>query len=208
MAREIHDSLGHYLTAIKVQLEAADRLLQGRPEEAQARVRRAKSLASEALSEVRRSLRALKPLAVEERSRTDALRALVGSYEGAGPRVSFGVVGEERKLPPEAELVLYRALQEGLTNALRHSGASRVGATLAFEPGRVRLSVADDGDGVPDGAPQEGFGLSALRQRAGALGGALRAGNTPDEAPPAGFLLEVELPVGGYPADAAPAGAS
>jgi len=196
MAREFHDSLGHYLTAIKVQLEAADRLLHDRPEEAQGRVRRSKSLASEALGEVRRSVRALKPLSVEERSGTGALRALVRSFDGAGPRVAFEVAGEEHELPPEAELVLYRALQEGLTNAFKHSGAGRIEATVAFEPGRVRLRVADNGKGVPEGTTRDGFGLPALRQRAAALGGDLRAGNVTGDTPSGGFVLEIELPVG------------
>lgn len=192
MAREIHDSVGHYLAVVNVQLEAAGKLLDGKPEAAREQIERAKASASGALSEVRRSVRALKPLDVTERSGAGALAALARGFEGAGPAVRFEVWGEERELPPEVELVLYRTLQEGLTNALKHGGAHRVSATLAFEPEKVSLAVTDDGAGAPDGFMEGGFGLQALNQRAGALGGKVKAGN----AAGGGFALEVELPVG------------
>ena len=192
MAREMHDTVGHYLTVVNVQLEAAGKLMDRDPDRAKAEVDKAKALASEALSEVRRSVRALKPLAVEERTGAGALRALIRGFEGTGPAVSFEVLGEERELSPEAELVLYRALQEGLTNALRYSNARHVRATLAFENGRARLTVTDDGGGVPEGTPL-GFGLSGLEERAAALGGGLRTGDAPE----GGFALEVQLPMGG-----------
>lgn len=197
MAREIHDSLGHYLTVISVQLEAATKLMATRPEEAREQTKKARALASEALSDVRRSVRALKPLAVEERSGTGALRALIRSFEGTGPAISFEVAGEEHELPPEAELVFYRTLQEGLTNALKHSNARRVRAALAFENGGARLTVSDDGEGATGEVLERGFGLSGLKERAAAMGGDVRAGNAPGE----GFVLEAELPSGNSPAE-------
>lgn len=190
MAREIHDSVGHYLTVANVQLEAAGKLLDKSPKDAREQLERAKASASGALSEVRRSVRALKPLAVQERSGSGALAALAHGFEGAGPAVHFEVRGEERELPQEAELVLYRALQEGLTNALKHSDARRISARLSFDPEHVKLAVADDGKGAPEEAHRGGFGLSTLGQRVSALGGELRAANRPE----GGFLLEIELP--------------
>jgi len=198
MAREIHDSVGHYLAVVNVQLEAAGKLLARDPDAARVQLERAKASASGALSEVRRSVRALEPLAVAERSSTGALAALARGFEGAGPRVCFEVVedgGRERDLAPEAELVLYRSLQEGLTNALKHGGAERISATLTFGPGRVRLVVADDGDGArcePGEFMEGGFGLRSLSERAAALGGTAEAGN----APGGGFVLDVDLPAG------------
>ena len=188
MAREMHDSVGHYLTVLNVQLEAAVMKMEKRPEEARERVEKAKGLASEALSEVRCSVRALRSLAAAEGS--GALEALVRNLDGAGPSVSFAVIGEERALEQGAELVLYRALQEGLTNASRHANARRVFAKLAYGPRSVRLEVADDGEGAPEGAFEGGFGLGALEERVGSLGGSFRAGNAPE----GGFRLEVELP--------------
>lgn len=190
MAREMHDSVGHYLTVVNVQLEAATKLMEGDPEKAGERVVKAKTLASEALSEVRRSVRALKPLAVEETSLADALSALARDFESAGPEISFEVEGEERKLSANAEFALYRALQESLTNALKHSVARQISALLTFTKGSVKLTVTDDGVGMVQGAIGQGFGLSALGERVDALGGTMKAGN----ASGGGFVLYVELP--------------
>jgi len=194
MAREIHDSLGHYLAKINVQLEVALKLSRRNPDRAGEAVANAKAAASEALSEVRRAVRALKPLGVEERRGTGSLVALARGFEGTGMAVSFRVQGEERELSPEADLLLYRALQEGLTNALKHSGASRIEARLAFEPSHVRLTVADNGRGTTDSDLEKdlgGFGLLGLRERVAELGGTFKAGGSEG----GGFVLTVELPV-------------
>jgi signal transduction histidine kinase len=193
VAREIHDSLGHYLTVVNVQLEAAGKLLDRDPEKAREAVARAKASASETLSEVRRSVRALKPLAMEKRTGLGALAALARGFDGTGIVVSFEVMGQERDLSPEAELLLYRALEEGLTNALKYSGGSRVEARLAFEPSSVRLTVADNGrgsSGNAQGLGGTGFGIAGLGERASALGGRVSGA----DADGGGFVLEVELP--------------
>jgi signal transduction histidine kinase len=193
VAREIHDSLGHYLTVVNVQLEAAGKLLDRDPEKAREAVVQAKTSASETLSEVRRSVRALKPLAMEKQTGIEALVALARGFDGTGIAVSFEVMGQERDLSPEAELLLYRALEEGLTNALKYSGGSRVEVKLAFEHSGVRLTVADDGRGSSgniQGLGGTGFGIPGLKERASALGGRVSAA----DAAGGGFVLEVELP--------------
>jgi len=191
MSREMHDSLGHYLTVINVGLQNAQRFREKIPEAAWQEVEEARGLTREALSEVRCWVRALKPLALGERAGPEALAALARSFEGTGFDVRFTVEGSESKLPGEAELTLYRTLQEGLTNALRHSKAHRVTALLAFGEDSVSLTVADDGEGAPEGASEKGFGLATLGERAEALGGVLSAGNAYEE----GFVLRVELPM-------------
>lgn len=205
MAREIHDTLGHYLTAVRIQLDAAGQATKKDPNRVREQIDRSKDLAAEALSEVRRSVRALKPLDMQEKSGSGALRALARSFEGTGRAVSFEVIGNERELSPETELVLYRAVQEGLTNALKHSGARRVHASLTFDSESVQLSVRDDGRGAPEGFESGGFGLAALKERAEALSGSVRVGNaggvaeniaksTFQEQHRGGFTLEVQLP--------------
>jgi signal transduction histidine kinase len=193
MAREIHDSLGHYLVVVNVQLEAAGKLLDRDPEKAREAVVRAKTAASETLSEVRRSVRALRPSAMEKRKGPGALAALAREFGGTGITVSFEVQGQERDLSPEAELLLYRALEEGLTNALKYSGGSRVQSKLAFEPFSVRLTIADNGcgaSGKDQGLGGTGFGIPGLEERASALGGTVSAA----DADGGGFVLEVQLP--------------
>ena len=161
------------------------------PERGRQKIREARESTLSALAEVRRSVRALKPPALEERSGVAALAALAHAFDGAGPDVSFELEGEARVMSEEAELALYRATQEALTNAAKHSRAHRVHVRLAFKPEETRLVVADDGDGVPGGRPDGGFGLAALRERVESLGGTLAAGNRPE----GGFALEIVLPM-------------
>lgn len=189
MARDMHDSVGHHLTVIKMGLENAERFRERSPEIAWGEVRQAKQLTAEAMAETRRWVRALRPLALGGRIGGAALRQLADSFSGTGMRVDFAVEGHERPLHPDAELVLYRALQEGLTNALRHARATHVRGVLTFGEDRVELLVADDGRGArQDGG--SGFGLVALAERAASLGGDTRVG----DAEGGGFELRVGLP--------------
>ncbi|KAB8185506.1 sensor histidine kinase [Microbispora catharanthi] len=191
MAAEMHDSVGHHLTVIKMGLENAERFRERRPESAWAEVRQAKELTVEALADARRWVRALRPLALDGRVGSAALERLAASFDGTGITVSFEVRGEERRLEADTELVLYRVLQEGLTNALRHAKAEHVHGTLTFGDDQVALVVRDDGTGRDDRA-RGGFGLTSLADRARALGGTLAGGNRPG----GGFELRAELPLG------------
>ncbi|WP_223167981.1 sensor histidine kinase [Nonomuraea sp. SYSU D8015] len=186
MAAEMHDSIGHHLTVIKVGLENAERYRHRRPEAAWDEVRQAKELTVAALADARRWVRALRPLALDGHLGSAALKRLADSFAGTGVAVDFHVTGTERLLEPDTELVLYRVLQEGLTNALRHAEAESVRGRLAFEKGRVVLVVTDDGKGHDQGF---GFGLSSLAERVKALGGTLTSGNAAK-----GFELRAELP--------------
>ncbi|MFF5213145.1 sensor histidine kinase [Streptosporangium sp. NPDC000396] len=188
MARDMHDSVGHHLTVIKMGLENAERYRERRPYDAWDEVRQAKQVTAQALAEARRWVRALRPLALDDHVGSAALNRLAQSFAGTGIQVSFEVHGDEQRLDPDSELVLYRVLQEGLTNALRHAEAKHVRARLAFGTGRVVLVIGDDGKGTEETA---GFGLSSLAERAHAIGGSLRAGN----ADGGGFEVRAEVPV-------------
>ncbi|MFI9592112.1 sensor histidine kinase [Nonomuraea sp. NPDC052265] len=186
---EMHDSIGHHLTVIKISLENAERFRSRRPEAAWDDVRLAKETSVAALADARRWVRALRPLALEGRVSSAALERLATSFDGTGLSVSFEVEGEEVPLEPDVELVLYRVLQEGLTNAVRHAGARHVRGRLAFGDERVVLVVADDGGGRGADAP-DGFGLRSLAERARAVGGTLVARDRPE----GGFEVRAELP--------------
>lgn len=194
IAGEMHDSVGHHLTAVKLQAEAAVKMAEKRPERAREQMERARDLAAEAFEEVHRSVRALRSPTAGERSGSGALGALVRSFEGTGFGISFDVEGEEKALPEETELALYRTLQESLTNAARHSGAHRVRVRMLYGDEVVKLTVADDGRGASEEARTTGggFGLPALEQRVEALGGVFTAENLPE----GGFVVEIELPFG------------
>lgn len=189
LAREIHDSLGHYLTVINVQMEAARAVLETDRPRALDALGKAQSLAQEGLAEVRRSVTALRTAPTESRPLPEAVAALVDECRTAGIPTELIVTGESRSLAPQAELTLYRAAQEALTNVRKHARASRAMLTLDYSHySTVRLTVQDDGSGA--GESQSGFGLLGVRERAQLLGGVVRIQTALGQ----GFTLEVELP--------------
>ena len=187
LGREIHDGLGHYLTVVKTQLDAATALLPAQPEKARASVIKAAHLTGEALDDVRRSVGAL---------RTDAARpplpeALQLLTQEAGLPVTVRLEGPARPLLPGIEHALYRSAQEGLTNIRKHAAASAAEVALDFRaPGQVALSVTDNGRGADATASAAGFGLLGIRERIAVLGGRVIAGNRPT----GGFALTIEVP--------------
>jgi signal transduction histidine kinase len=187
LAREVHDSLGHTLTTVNVQIEAARAMLATDASKAGEALNKAQSITREGLSEVRRSVAALRAGPMDNRNLIDAIDALVDETRESGLDVNLAVTGEARALPPQVEMTLYRAAQEGLTNVRKHAKASQVGVLLTFEKNRVCLKMRDDGE--PSDAPDGyGFGLMGLRERAQVLGGEVRTRRE------GGFVLEVEIP--------------
>jgi signal transduction histidine kinase len=185
IAREIHDGLGHYLTTIHMQLQAARSILSSDPQRSDQTLAKAQHLAQEALSDVRRSVAALR---AEREPLPTALAKLAEASEAAGLPTTFSLIGMARALDPPEEQALYRAAQEGLTNVRKHAWASSATLSVDFSAaGRVRLTVADDGRGAADTAG--GFGLLGLRERVELLDGSL----TVRSAPGAGLELIVEV---------------
>ena len=192
LAHEIHDAMGHTLTALGLQLELLHRLP---PQEDEARRRalaRARRLVADAQAEVWRAVQALRPPPLETLTLPEALKQLVANFVQRARRpVGWEVQGQPRPLPEAEALAMYRALQEGLTNVQRHApDAARITATLRYGDDRVQMIVENS---LPEtGEPfREGFGLRGLRERAEALGGELHAGPTPEGR----FRLVMELPL-------------
>jgi len=194
LAREIHDTLAHYLTITNVQLEAAEKLAGDQPAQALEQVRRARRLTVECLQEVRRSVRAMRAASVEELALGGALRRLCSEFaEHTGIDVQAAIdLPDEAVLPPEVTLAVFRAAQEGLTNVQRHARASAATLSVARTGDLLALVLQDDGVGPPaDLGDSGGFGLLGLRERLALIGGRLRFGRGPR----GGGLLEVELPI-------------
>jgi signal transduction histidine kinase len=191
LAREIHDSLGHYLTIINVQLETAQALRARDADRADRAVGEAKRLASEALADVRRSVAALRPTALENASVREAIEQQVADFrEHSGLAVDLAIEGDEVRCSQAVELALYRAAQEGLTNVQRHAQAHVALVMLRRENGSVELAVEDDGVG-PRGGGEGGFGILGLRERVELLGGQLGFGGSAA----GGSRLAVSVPV-------------
>lgn len=191
LAREIHDGLGHHLTVLNVQLQAAARLVERDPERAAQAIALCREEAQAALVEVRQSVAAMRHSPLDGRSLPEALATLVRDFDRASPlAASFALRGRPVELAPAAAMTLYRAAQEGLTNAQKHAGAGDVQVELAYNEVRASLRVQNSGSGVNlASASPGGFGLAGLRERAELLGGSFRAG----AAPTGGFVLELEL---------------
>lgn len=189
LAREIHDGLGHYLTVINVQIEAARAVMENDRAQALNALGKAQSLAQEGLADVRRSVAALRISPTESRSLPEAVAALVDESCAAGIHTELSVQGTLRPLSPHAELTLYRAAQEGLTNVRKHAQAACANVTLDYRNAQVTRLIVQD-DGVGGNSNGGGFGLLGVRERAQMLGGKLRIHTTEGK----GFTLEVELP--------------
>jgi len=187
LAREIHDSLGHYLTVVIVQIEAAIAMKETDRERRLDSLRKAQGLAQKGLAEVRRSVAALR-LPSESRSLVEAMNALFEECRASGVATDFQLHGTPRKIAPAVELALYRAAQEGLTNVRKHSRATSATITLDYSEDKIRLAVHDDGVGVNQLAP--GFGLTGLRERVQLAGGEVKIATGVNQ----GFNLEIDLP--------------
>jgi signal transduction histidine kinase len=195
LAREIHDTLAHYLTVVNVQLEAAEKLASGQPARSLEAVGRARRLTLQCLQEVRRSVGALRAASLEDLALPRALSKLGQELsESTGLDVQLQLdVPDDIHLPPEAAQALYRVAQEGLTNVQRHAQATRARVCLAAPDGAVVLRVEDDGVGPQRGDEMAGggFGLIGLRERVALLGGRLDF----EPGDNGGTRLRVTLPV-------------
>ncbi len=187
MAREIHDSLGHYLTVVNVQIGAAQAVMEKHPEKAISALQKAQKLTQEGLAEVRQSVSALRDTA-EERPLREQLADLAAETEATGLPTHLQVWGEPRPLDSQTTRTLYRAAQEALTNARKHSAASQITLTLDYiNLQEVRLVVQDNGRGSAN--PTGGYGLLGLRERVQLLGGRVEITTAEGQ----GFIVAVTL---------------
>jgi signal transduction histidine kinase len=187
LARDIHDGLGHHLTVVQMQVQAARAVLPTDPAKADALLEKAQRQAIEALAEVRRSVAAFRePRALP--ALPEALKGLAEETSSAGVPTDVEIVGTVRELGAEVEESLVRAAQEGLTNVRKHAGAASARLSLEYADGAVRLAVRDDGRGAVDVGG--GFGLVGLRERAARLGGRVDV----ESARGSGTTLRVEVP--------------
>lgn len=200
LARDIHDSLGHYLTVINVQLEKARTFKEARPDEAGRAIDDAKQLASEALRDVRRSVGALRAGPEKEPFLLQrALEELV-EHTGSGElNIELTVRGSEEGFAGQGLMALYRAAQEGLTNIQKHSGASAALIEVEFGAREANLRVSDNGRGfelvsphssVPGQSDNDGYGLRGLEERVELLGGSFRL----ERSESGGVALCVKIP--------------
>jgi len=181
MARDLHDTLAHSLSALTVQLEALRTLMANDPGAAGAAVDDIAELARRGLEESRRAIQALRTGPVETLGLTSALRAAIEALqERTGTQASLGTAGEESLLTPEEAQVLYLIAEEAFSNIERHANAQRVEVRLDCGADRIDLVIRDDGAGFePASVELERYGLTGMRERAAIIGASVEVNSRP-----------------------------
>jgi signal transduction histidine kinase len=198
IARELHDETGQKLTALAMGLAAVDASLVSQPARAQDLVRNLRDVADQSITELRNIMADLRPAQLDDLGLVPALRWYVGQYTGRHPELDVTLSADRmpKRLPPGFETVLFRAVQEALTNIARHAHASRVNIGLSQDASGVRLIVTDNGIGFDVSAPPKyergsGLGLVGMRERVALVGGTC----TVEAESGHGTRIVIELPV-------------
>ena len=195
IARELHDELGQLLTALKMDLAA---LREGAPEKLDEKMREMGRLLDQTVAATRRISSDLRPMMLDDLGLADAASWLVNDFaKRSGLRCEMrlrpeGPIGDVSK---PVSVAVYRAVQESLTNIVRHAGAKNAWVLLAVEDGMIHVEVEDDGRGIApeDLAKARSLGLKGMRERIAYLGGSLEIGR----APRGGARLRIRVPLRG-----------
>ena len=191
LARELHDTVAHHVSAIAVQAQAGQAVFAQRPESALEALATIEEAASRTLEEMRSIVGALRDDAPEMtpgHTLADIEKLAPGT--GGGPVVSVTVTGDLDGLRPSVEAAAFRVAQESVTNAVRHARfATSIDVDVVGDGETVRLRIADDGLAL-NAPPTPGHGLVGMTERVALLGGRISAGPGPER----GFVVEAELP--------------
>ncbi len=190
LARDIHDSVTQSITAAVLNIETADRSLDGDPAAARRALAIAKQLARESLVDLRRSIWNLRSDLMHSRALADALDECARPLRASGIACNVEVHGATAAMPGETAEAVRSIAREALSNVLRHSKASSAEVVVIGSPTGVTLTVADDGIGIAGVYSEGSFGLLGMEERAQSAGGTLRITSYPRQ----GTRLEVRLP--------------
>lgn len=197
LARELHDETVQALIALDQRTQMIERICKRDPQAAAVKLSELRAMTSSTIDEVRRVIRALRPIYLEDLGLVPALEMLTQALsKHDGLAVTFAVEGEISRLTPERELAVYRIVQEALNNVVKHAQAQQAQVKLMYAD-TLLVSVRDDGVGfeVPDrgdALTQLGhFGLIGMRERAELIGADLAVQSTPGH----GTLIELHLPL-------------
>ena len=192
IAREIHDSLGHALTGLNIQLEGALKLWEVNPEQARTFVAQAKEMGSTALQETRQAVATLRQTPLGQQDLVSAIAPLIQRLQQVMTIVPTVRV-DCPALPESVQLTAYRIVQEALTNICKYSQASEVSIAIRALPevSRLHITVQDNGVGFNPQENTTGFGLRGIQERAEAEGGQMQLTTAPDQ----GCTVQVWLPL-------------
>ena len=188
LAREIHDTLGHALTGIAAGLDACIMMLEVAPEATKQQLNKIRDTARKGITDVRRSVKKLRPDVLERLPFQEALLEMTKDYsESSGMEITFDIFSWPNNLRQDQEDVIYRVLQESITNAKRHGHATKVKITIGGNENYLLIVIADNGLGCEE--VKHGFGLKHMRERLELLHGTIHYWS--DE----GFIVEAMIPL-------------
>ncbi|HWM05357.1 MAG TPA: histidine kinase [Actinophytocola sp.] len=191
IARELHDSLTHQISVIKVQAEVAVHLARKRDEPVPEALLAIRDAGREATRELRATLEALRDDSTSPPHGLDDLPELVQRARTIGLDATLTIEGRRHDMPAALDRTIYRIVQESLTNIARHADAATASVRIDCRPDTLVIRIDDDGTATPDTAPVPGVGLLGMRERVTALGGRLSA----EPRSEGGFTVHAELPV-------------
>lgn len=191
IAREIHDSLGHSLTALNLQLETALKLWQSNPVKAQTFLAQAKNLGSQALQDVRQSVSTMRRDPLQGRSLEIAIATLAQDFHRSTGILPTQHVQLTDSIPTDVSTAIYRIVQEALTNISKYASATGVKIQLIATTTNLELIVQDNGRGFNLDQNTTGFGLQSMRDRTVALGGYFNINSTPGQ----GCTITANIPI-------------
>lgn len=202
ISRELHDQIGQTVTGLSLGLKALEQGLAkgGNGEAATEQVRWLEQLAAQIGRDIHRTASDLRPTAIDDLGIFKAIEAYVAEWqERYGIRVDIQTFGRDNSLAPDVAAVLYRLVQEGLTNVLKHASASKVSIVLEKKPEGLALVLEDDGIGfdpenvgrITSGGRTSGLGLSGMKERVALLGGTIAVESTPGK----GSTIFVQIPL-------------
>lgn len=191
IARELHDSLTHQISIIKVQSEVAVHVARRRGEQVSEALLAIQTAGREATRELRATLEALRDDDTTPPQSLEHVPILVERARSMGLDATLTIEGPRQDVPAAVGSTAYRIVQEALTNTARHACATTAAVRIEYRPDGLSVQVDDDGRAAPDDAPAHGLGLLGMRERVTALGGWLRAQPRTGH----GFTVQAELPV-------------
>lgn len=171
IAREIHDSLGHSLTALNLQLETGTKLLNSNPEKAKDFLIRAKELGSQALKDVRESVSTMRSDSLQEKSLETSIYTLVENFHHSTNIKPDYQINLFYSIPRDVSTAIYRIIQESLTNISKYAEATEVNLEIITVATNLHLIIEDNGKGFDLTQNTTGFGLQSMRDRTLALNG-------------------------------------
>ncbi|MDP4505020.1 sensor histidine kinase [Nonomuraea turcica] len=191
IARELHDSLTHQISIIKLQAEVAVHVARRRGEQVPETLLAIQEAGREAARELRATLEALREDDTSPPRGLDHVAELVERARSTGLDATLTIGGQRHDVPAAVDRTVYRIVQESLTNIARHAAAATASVRIDYRPDALAIRIDDDGKATPDAALVPGVGLLGMRERVTALGGRLRAAPRGE----GGFTVQAELPV-------------